>query len=52
MMVSYQAKQNKNVVLLSFEHDDHSVDIDSKTFGKPEIILFYNARKWGVDVVD
>lgn len=51
-MVSYQTKQNKNVVLLSSKHDDHSVDINSKTFGKPEIILFYNARKWGVDVDD
>lgn len=52
MMVSYQAKQNKNFILLSSKHDDHSVDIDSKAFGKPEIILFYNARKWGVNVVD
>lgn len=44
-MVSYQAKQNKNFILLSPKQDDHSVDIDSKAFGKPEIILFDNARK-------
>lgn len=53
-LVSYQAKKNKNVVLLSSMHDDNAIDNDptSKTFTKPEIILFYNSSKGGVDNVD
>lgn len=52
-MVNYQAKQNKNA-LLSSMHDDDSINMDmnSKTFGKPEIILFYNSSKGGVNTVD
>lgn len=53
-LVSYKAKQNKKVVLLSSMHDDAAVDRDeaSATYGKPEIILFYNSSKGGVDTVD
>lgn len=27
-------------------------DINSKTFGKPDIVLFHNSSKGGVDTVD
>lgn len=53
-MVSYKANKNKVVILLSSMHSDAAVDTqeDSPTFGKPEIILFYNSSKGGVDTVD
>lgn len=46
--------KRKVVVLLSSMHYDASVDenADSKTYGKPEIILFYDSSKEGVDTVD
>ena len=48
-MVSYVPKKSKAVVLLSTMHSDN--DIDPET-GKPEIILYYNKTKAGVDRVD
>lgn len=53
-MVSYKAKKNKHVLLLSSMHNDATVDQNeySPTFRKPEIILFYNCSKGGVDTVD
>lgn len=53
-LVSYVPKKSKVVVLLSSMHYDASVDsdADSNTYGKPEIILFYNSSKGGVDTVD
>lgn len=53
-MVSYKAKTNKYVILRSSMHDDEAVDSmeGSPTFGKPEIILFYNCSMGGVDTVD
>lgn len=53
-LVSYKAKKNKQVVLLSSMHSDDAIDnnVDSPTYGKPEIILFYNSSKGGVDTVD
>uniref|UniRef100_A0A1B6LVC4 PiggyBac transposable element-derived protein domain-containing protein n=1 Tax=Graphocephala atropunctata TaxID=36148 RepID=A0A1B6LVC4_9HEMI len=54
VIVSYKAKKNKNIMLLSSMHDDAAVDMDeeSRNFGKPEIVLFYNSSKGGVDTVD
>lgn len=53
-LVSYAAKKNKIVTLLSSMHHDATVDNDenSATFGKPDIVLFYNSSKGGVDTVD
>lgn len=53
-LVSYRAKKNKQVLLLSSMHDDDAIDNDdnSPTHGKPEMILFYNSTKGGVDTVD
>lgn len=49
-MVSYQATQTKNVLMLSTLHHNNSVsDEDHK---KPIIIMEYNKTKCGVDVVD
>ena len=42
-------KKNKAVILTSTMH--HEPSIDSKS-GKPDIILFYNSTKSGVDTVD
>ena len=49
-MVSYVPKKNKSVVLLSSMH--HAKDISNEDHRKPEIILFYNSTKGGVDTVD
>jgi len=49
-MVSYVPKKNKSVVLLSSMH--HTSDVSTEDHRKPEIILFYNSTKGGVDTVD
>jgi len=41
---------NKSVVLLSTEH--HSAEISPEVKNKPQMILDYNATKWGVDTAD
>ena len=51
LFVKYQAKPKKSVCLLSSMHG--SVDVDaSNEKKKPEMILFYNANKVGVDCFD
>lgn len=49
MMVSFTPKKNKVVILLSSFHDTGVIDEET---GKPEIVLFYNMTKGGVDVFD
>lgn len=49
MIVSYVPRKAKNVLLLSSLHHTDTVDDESS---KPEINLFYNAMKCGVDIVD
>lgn len=48
-MISYVPKRNKAVVLLSSMHHDKCNDEEGE---KPEIILFYNSTKNGVDGLD
>lgn len=48
-LVSYVPKKKKAVVLISSMH--HSNEIDQST-KKPEIIMFYNTTKGGVDALD
>lgn len=48
-LVSFIPKKNKAVILLSTMHDQADVDEETK---KPEIILFYNQTKGGVDTFD
>ena len=49
-MVSYIAKKNKSVLLLSNYHHDGSISDTYKQ--KPQLILDYNRHKCGVDVLD
>ncbi|XP_060880495.1 piggyBac transposable element-derived protein 4-like [Metopolophium dirhodum] len=49
MITSYTPKKNKAVILLSTMNNDTSVNSETK---KPEVILFYNSTKGGVDTVD
>lgn len=49
MIVSYVPKKNRSVILMSSMHHGAVVDEESK---KPEIILFYNDTKAGVDALD
>ena len=49
-LTQYQAKRNKSVYLLSTQHKGNKTQPEGKR--KPETILFYNANKFGVDVLD
>jgi hypothetical protein len=49
-LISYQARKNKKVHLLSTLHPGSSCDSSPKK--KPEAIGFYNITKCGVDVLD
>nr|CAI5855201.1 unnamed protein product [Callosobruchus analis] len=48
-LVSYVPRKGKNVLLISSMHKSDEVDERSQ---KPEINLFYNTMKCGVDIVD
>lgn len=48
-LVSYVPKQNRYVLLLSSMHHDDKVDEESN---KPDMILYYNSTKAGVDALD
>ena len=49
-LVSYVPKRNRSVILLSSMH--HSGDIDVTKANKPDIVLYYNETKGGVDTLD
>ena len=49
MLASYNKKKNKNV-LISTQHREPLVSTDGKK--KPEVMLFYNETKGGVDTID
>jgi len=49
-LVKYQAKTSKTVALLSTLHKGASCETTGKK--KPEAILYYNANKCGVDMLD
>ncbi|XP_064867074.1 piggyBac transposable element-derived protein 4-like [Oncorhynchus nerka] len=49
-LVSYQAKRNKNVLLLSTLHAEP--DVSDRRDRKPALILDYNCNKGGVDNLD
>ena len=48
--VSYTAKRNKYVLLLSTQHKENKISDGEKK--KPEFILYYIATKGGVDCID
>jgi hypothetical protein len=49
-LVRYQATPKKTVCLLSTQHKGNRAQVDGKK--KPESILYYNANKYGVDILD
>jgi hypothetical protein len=49
-LVSYVPKKRKAVILLSSMH--HDKDVNEQNKKKPEIILYYNSTKGGVDRMD
>ncbi|KFM67616.1 PiggyBac transposable element-derived protein 4, partial [Stegodyphus mimosarum] len=51
-ILSYSAKKNKNVVVLSTMHTDDKIEETTMELKKPDIITFYNLTKGAVDVVD
>ncbi|XP_059169788.1 piggyBac transposable element-derived protein 4-like [Physella acuta] len=50
-LVSYQSKKQKNVLLLSTMHNNPDID-STNALKKPEIVLYYNKTKGGVDAMD
>ena len=50
-LVSYITKKKKNALILSTLHNDDKIDEETGTARKPEIVIFYNATKGGVDTV-
>ena len=50
LFVNYQCKENKNVCLLSTMHNSPAVSSGEKK--KTAVVEYYNANKFGVDVVD
>jgi hypothetical protein len=48
-LVSFTPKKGKAVILISTMHHERSIDTTS---GKPEIIMYYNQTKGGVDALD
>jgi Transposase IS4 len=49
-MVRYQAKANKTAVVMSTLHRGSACQIDGKK--KPESVLYYNANRCGVDMLN
>lgn len=50
--MSYIPEKGNNVLLLSSLHHDDLIDEDTGDEKLPEIIIFYNLPKTGVDVTD
>ncbi|KAF2878913.1 hypothetical protein ILUMI_27258 [Ignelater luminosus] len=51
ILTVYQAKPNKNVLLLSTLHTSVTINTDEKK-KKPETVLYYSDTKYGVDVAN
>ncbi|UYV61627.1 hypothetical protein LAZ67_1005604, partial [Cordylochernes scorpioides] len=51
-LLSYKPKENKVVLMLSTLHHDANIDDSTGEFKKPEMIMFYNMTKGGVDMMD
>ncbi|UYV69223.1 hypothetical protein LAZ67_6002877 [Cordylochernes scorpioides] len=51
-LLSYKPKENKVVLMLSTMHHDANIDDSTGELKKPEMIMFYNITKGGVDVMD
>jgi predicted transposase YbfD/YdcC len=51
MILSYCPKKGKSVILISTMHNQPKID-DTAENKKPEVILYYNSTKGGVDAID
>ncbi|UYV72184.1 hypothetical protein LAZ67_9002121 [Cordylochernes scorpioides] len=51
-LLSYKSKENKVVLMLSTLHHDANIDDSTGELKKPEMIMFYNMTKGGVDMMD
>ncbi|UYV60678.1 hypothetical protein LAZ67_1001867 [Cordylochernes scorpioides] len=51
-LLSYKPKANKVVLMLSTLHHDANIDDSTGELKKPEMIMFYNMTKGGVDMMD
>ena len=51
LLVSYKAKRNKFVVLMSSQHSVLAID-EGNPKKKPHVLLVYNATKGGVNIAD
>ncbi|UYV81673.1 hypothetical protein LAZ67_20001926 [Cordylochernes scorpioides] len=52
ILLSYKPKENKVVLMLSTLHHDANIDDSTGELKKPEMIMFYNMTKGGVDMMD
>ncbi|UYV75310.1 hypothetical protein LAZ67_12003455 [Cordylochernes scorpioides] len=51
-LLSYKPKENKVVLMLSTLHHNANIDDSTGELEKPEMIMFYNMTKGGVDMMD
>ncbi|UYV83449.1 hypothetical protein LAZ67_23001049 [Cordylochernes scorpioides] len=51
-LLSYKPKENKVILMLSTLHHDANIDDSTGELKKPEMIMFYNMTKGGVDMMD
>lgn len=51
-LVFYCPKKNKAVLIASNMHRDDAINPETKEMVKPEMVIFYNKTKIGVDLVD
>jgi hypothetical protein len=52
LLASYVPKKNRAVILLSTQHQQFAIPAEDNVKKKPEVILFYNSTKSGVDTMD
>ena len=52
MLASYAKKKGKNVLIASTQHVEPLVATGHQSKAKPEVMLFYNATKGGIDTID
>ena len=52
MLASYSKKKGKNVLIMSTQHVEPLVATGQHRKAKPEVMLFYNETKGGIDTVD
>ncbi|GBO35373.1 hypothetical protein AVEN_41977-1 [Araneus ventricosus] len=52
VLVLYIPKAKKYVILVSSLHDDKAIDPESREQSKPDMVVFYNFNKGGIDTED